>query len=265
MDPPEEYAIDLSKYGPANALLWSGLRGYLFNTFRGVIVLCEAGLPYQADMVTRCLLEGFIAAEFTLNPKPIAIIRELPELPAPERAALYLLHYAAEGVRRRKDQMELAKSGLAPDGLDLAAKLTEAEEHQNHWAEKVTEPWRQRYFASGKKSYSTLSFSDLVKKLGHRNLYLQLYRGQSWGAHAGNAIEHVRIGEEGAVGALPPMTVVIAPNQSDVQNLLVIAGIIYFSFLYQENEWFGLGRTAALEPIASRFNASATGSGQGRP
>jgi Family of unknown function (DUF5677) len=111
-----------------------GLLTKACKTFRSIQILCERGLIYDADALTRVLMENTVAISFILQKKPS------------ERVRIYHAHMIAQNIRmlndwkntpglKRKATKRIIK--LATDNLMAFSKgLPAGTDFKHHWSGK---------------------------------------------------------------------------------------------------------------------------------
>jgi uncharacterized protein DUF5677 len=214
--------------------------------FRGIQLLCEAGLGTDAYALARNLFETTLAVCFVLQPRfiPKRNGRRLTRvkgkpLSSRFRARLYIANLAFE-------QERMLRHWRTTTGLRrVAARTTDASIRKRVIdAEAVIGPdWTERLKQS--HSYSGLSIKDLADSLNLRTSHATFYRSASWSTHATDA--------EAFFSA--ELTLDIAPSPRGITGAAGAASVLLLRCIDLLNHRLRRGHDSEVTKFARRIGA----------
>jgi hypothetical protein len=245
--------------GLANATvhLALGLFAKACKQFRGIIALCEMGLPKEAGAIERCLFEAILAMNFILRPRIVLKENKVPLTklkpanpyqcpkcghtePARQRAPLKTLstdmrrtlYLAHDLIGREKELDSYLQAGLT----DLAKTLGDEKILRKMAANarrRIGPGWVERQKRSRK--YSGVSISDLAQSYDLDRYYISLYKRHSRVVHALDG--HDFIGS--AKGN--QLLIDLGPSSADIKQIMFFSTTFFGAAIELVNDRLGLG------------------------
>jgi hypothetical protein len=218
--------------------------------FRSIIMLGEAGFSSEMTVLTRSLFETALALEFLMREnvelkrrgKEVEIDSSRP-LTTDFRAELYAARTALVAetqLKKWSERPELkGNTSILGDPGEIAAQAATARK-------MVGEAW----WKALKKGHAGLHVKDLAESLGVISYYLMLYRDQSEVTHAGDALRHFGVADDGSHGLLA-----LSPSVDGVDVALRVACLIFLGCLTSVHSRLSFGDTvdSTLDAFASRL------------
>jgi len=215
--------------------------------FRSLILLCQAGLTEDAEIIARSLFETLLALNFVLrrsvqlkeNGKRIKVERHGRRQPLDcgFRTELYLAHYAFDLQRRVKGWKNvsglkrLSRTWGDPAAIDRDAQQAEL---------AVGPEWTHRL--RSRRSFSGLSIRDLADSFGIVHYYASIYGHQSHLAHGADALSYLDLGDEPS-----KLSLALAPNTEAVGRILRLGSLLFTGCLDIASQRIGLGADKAVK------------------
>lgn len=207
-----------------------GLLTKATKTFRSIQILCEHGLPDDANALVRVLMENMVAIAFILQRK------------SRERVTIYHAYTLAQQIKMLNDWKSIP---------GLKRKVTKQEFKQANqalakWTKGLPTGTDFKHHWSGKPN-----LREAMKALSLEKLYATLYRFTSPIAHASDFFGHVQIDP-----ASGDRTWEIEPTNKGFKAPSYMARQLLWGAANRIDQRLGLGFSAALAPHKPQFPAT---------